>query len=234
MLYTSVFLGFVMTTSAVVLTGAASPVEPPSQKSCTALVTLFNKRFADESQVSHLPLTYDPRFAIRALVNEVIAGACPFSPKDRAIFLIHSPSLTFGGYWFHNKQFYVTLEGSRTGRQWTLAGIDWPLTTMPPRPEYLVCSAGSQVVRVLVGNSNQMIGPLTVFQGGRPVVSLSTEEVARAGLQRGVEAFTVEFSGDPERFLKPAFRFSAAGKQGTLSIGSNKSKLLCKWPHGDR
>lgn len=231
--YTSVFLGFVMTTSAVVLTGAASPVKPPGQESCTALVTLFNKPFADESHVPQLPLTYDPRFEIRALVNQILAGTCPFSPKGRAIFLIHSPSLTFGGDWFFNKQFYVTLESSE-GRQWTLAGIDWPLTTMPPRPEYLVCSAGSQVVRILVGNSNQMIGPLTVFQSGMPVVSLSTGEVARAGPHRGSEAFTVEFSGSTGRFLKPAFRFSATGKQGTLSIGSNKSKLSCEWPHGDR
>ena len=151
-------------------------------KSCTALVTLFNEPFDDESRVSHFPLGHDANIATRALVNKIIVGTCPFSAKERIIFLIHSPSRTFGGSWFHNQQFYLTLEPSaefRTGRQWDLAGTDWPLTTIPPTPEYLVCSAGSRVVRVLVGKSNQMIGPLTVFQDGVPVVSSPPRRLPR-------------------------------------------------------
>lgn len=221
-----------MATSAGVLAGDASPAKPPRSKLCTALVTLRNEPFADESRLPQLPITYDANFAVRASVNEVLAGACPFSAKDRVVLFIHSPAMTFGGYWFHNKQFYITLEPS--GRQWALAGIDWPLTTIPPRPEYLVCSAGSRVVRILVGNSNQITGAITVFQDGRPVISLSPEEVVQARPRRSGETFTVEFPGVPGRYLKPAFRFSATGKQGTLAIGSKESRLSCKWPHGGR
>jgi len=109
------FLGLAVVVSSVVVSGAASPAGPPCPKSCTALVTLFNEPFDDESRVSHFPLGHDANIASRALVNKIIAGTCPFSPKERIIFLIHSPSRTFGGK--------VPSQSARTDRSSLASGL---------------------------------------------------------------------------------------------------------------
>ena len=212
---------------------AASPSPP---KSCTLLVTLLNKPFSDESGVPVVPLTFDARIAIRAVIDEVVLGSCGFAARERVVFLIHSPSMTFGGYWFHDKQFFVTLRASdeaETGRRWDLVGLDWPLTTLAPSTFYLLCSGSDHVVRTQVGDENQILGPFSVFVGGRPLISLSTVEVVRAHPHRGHLAFSVEYPGDPGgAALKPAFHFSTDHSIGSLLLGDQQIDLRCEWPSG--
>ncbi len=104
-----------------------STAESPSLDSCTLLVRLFNEPFDDETNVQTVPLTFDARIAMRAEIESVEHGVCEFQPGSRFVFLIHSPIRTLGGYWFHDKRFYLTLSPSDTEnieRKWDLVGID--------------------------------------------------------------------------------------------------------------
>ncbi len=197
-------------------------------------MTLYNEPFDDETGLPRLELTSDARIALRALSSAVLRGNCPFSAGDRAILLIHSPSQTLGGYWFHGKEFFIVLRSSsaaEAGARWNLLGVDWPLSTVPPGHDYLICSGESLVVRVLVGDSQTAHGPLTVFREEAPVASLDTLEVARARPRRGAGEFHLDFSGgDPDNFLKQAFHFSAVGTEGRIAMESEEASLTCDWP----
>jgi hypothetical protein len=211
---------------------------PTPEESCTLLVRLFNDPFEDETTVPTIPLTFDARIAIRAEVEGVDQGDCGFSRGDRAVFLIHSPTRTFGGYWFHDKRFFLTIKPSdseNTAREWDLTGIDWPLDNPGPQSEVLICTNETYSVRTLVGDSaRQMFGPFSVFRGDQLVVSLNTIETIKAKPIREDQVFELDFPGDPNaRVFKTQFRFEARNESGILIVGSEESQLICLWPNGE-
>lgn len=101
---------------------------PPASRECTLLVTLSNEPFANETDIPQIALTFDARIAVRAVVEDAPQGACGLAPGERAVFLIHSPSRTFGGYSFEGRRVFLTLEPAdpETGRQWTLVDLESP------------------------------------------------------------------------------------------------------------
>jgi hypothetical protein len=208
--------------------------ETRGSDSCTLLATLYNKPFPNEDEVPQVQITFDAHIAVRAEVERVVLGSCGFSPGDRVTFLIHSPTRMLGGYWFHDKRVYLTLRASdqpKTDRQWDLAGLDWPLSTETPFSENLICRGDGFVVRTLVGESNNLLGPFSVFEGDDLLISLGTLETIRARPSREDESFEIEYPGHPEDFVfKPRFRFEAHGESGSLVVDDNETELSCEWP----
>lgn len=226
----------VVLTSAVFL-GAQDTPDSPRPATCTVLATFYNDPFENEKDVPTFPITYDPMFAIHAVIDKMIAGDCPFASQARVIFVIHSPSLTFGGYWYDAKQFFLTIEpydgpgdDGETQRRWTLIGLDWPLETVPPYRSYLVCQGGGWTVRASAKQGVSVVGPFSVFRHDVPVVSLGTLDVARAWPKQELFEYAIEYQGDPTgRPFKPAFRFSAYREQGVLSLAGEEMTLTCEW-----
>jgi hypothetical protein len=225
---------FVGVSSGFTVQAASSP-----EGTCTLLVRLFNEPFDDEADIPTIPLTFDAHIALGAQVEGVVDGACDFSAGDRTVFLIHSPTRTLGGYWFHDSRFYLTLSPSHTestARQWDLAGIDWPLDNPGPYPDdVLICSNQTYVVRTLVGDSaRRMSGPFSVFREGELVVSLSTIETLQSMPIREDEAFVLDYPGGQEaRAFKPAFTFEARDNLGLLSMEREYADLACSWPDSE-
>jgi hypothetical protein len=217
---------------------ANSTPEIPA-RTCILLVRLFNEPFEDESAIPQIPLTFDAHIAIRAEVEETVSESCNFSAGDRAVFLIHSPTRTLGGYWFHDKRFYLTLVPSHSeepGRTWDLVGVDWPLDNPGPYPEVLICGNRTYSVRTLVGDSDRrMFGPFSVFREGHLVASLDTIETLQSKPTYEDQVFVLDYAGDPDgRILKPRVRLEARGRSGTLTMGSESVELTCTWPTGSK
>jgi len=219
-----------------VFAGPAAASSEPQAEPCTLLVTLYNRPFDDEHDIPTVPLTSDANIVIRAAIREVVDGTCAFDEGQRLVFAIHSPSMTFGGYWFSDQDFFLMLRRSEqkvTGREWDLIGLDYPLSTHSPGDEnFLLCRGHGRVVRVTVGTpSRKMIGPLTIFSGDRLQVSLSIFELYRARSQHEGLSYSIDYAGDlTSSPFKPPFRFEADKAEGMLEIGSTTFDLSCDWP----
>jgi hypothetical protein len=73
------------------------------------LCTLFNgPPPGQKNSPSPIPITYDPRFIIGAQLESVTLGTSPWPMGSTVQFLIHSPSLLFGGYGFSGRKYVLT------------------------------------------------------------------------------------------------------------------------------
>jgi len=71
---------------------------------------LYTASDVEGRKLAKVPITYDPRFAILAKVEEVVAGSAPWRPGEKVLFLIHSPALMFGRYRFGGERFRFTFQ----------------------------------------------------------------------------------------------------------------------------
>ncbi len=62
-----------------------------------------------------IPITYDPHIILGAHVESVRFGKSPWNPGANLRFLIHSPSLLFGGYGFSGHRFVLTFSPFHPG-----------------------------------------------------------------------------------------------------------------------
>ena len=217
--------------------GALPPKGAQAASSCTLRVTLYNEPFTKANKLKPIPLTFEAWFGVWARVLQVVRGSCPFKPGEKLAFVIHSPSLTFGGYWYDGKDFFLTLQKSdekTTGRKWDLVGVDWPLSTKFPNFLALVCGAGDYAVRALLGPKGESFSSLTVFRQGVPLASLSLLDVGRAHPKLGSHRYELHYRGDPSSPVpKPALDFTANKKAGKLIIDGKETSLRCSWRKGE-
>jgi hypothetical protein len=82
------------------------PKNPPTFK---ALVTVYNSCSGATPGTSPIPVTNDANICILVQFDRLLEGKSPFSAGSRIVFLVHSPTLLFGGYGFDGKQFVFTV-----------------------------------------------------------------------------------------------------------------------------
>jgi hypothetical protein len=104
-----------LTVPSAVASNSLKPVERPKYipkpGDFTIVCTLFNHdRLPSDLKVRlpDIPITYDAHILVYARVEKVSRGKSPWPPGTALRFVIHSPSLMFGGYGFSGKQFSLT------------------------------------------------------------------------------------------------------------------------------
>lgn len=71
---------------------------------------LYTASDVELRKLAKVPITYDPRFAILAKVEEVVEGSAPWRPGEKVLFLIHSPARMFGQARFGGERFRFTFQ----------------------------------------------------------------------------------------------------------------------------
>ena len=74
--------------------------------------TLFNKPPSGAKALPDTPITYDAHFLIVARIEEVQFGKSPWPAGSLVNFVVHSPTMLFGGR-FSGKQFVLTFSPFR-------------------------------------------------------------------------------------------------------------------------
>jgi hypothetical protein len=111
---------------AVFALGASSvpvPTAPPARQvrpkyvpkagDFAVICSLFMKDPPGHVNLPDIPITYDPRFLIGARVEQVTLGSSPWKVGESVRFLIHSPTLTLGGYPVDGQRYVLTFSPFR-------------------------------------------------------------------------------------------------------------------------
>lgn len=208
----------------------------PQTSECTLLAELTDQPVEEGASYKSVPLTSDAGIVVGAQVRRGLSASCPFAEGDRVQFLLHSPSLTVGGYWWHGAEVFITLARApeSSGREWSLEDLTISRTSkvLPFPGNQLECEGSNLFIRVLVGSGDRtMFGPLSIQTDRRPLISLSTTDVARSNTDQSSSHYEIDYEpSDDSGPLRRAFHLLVEGPEGTLRIGNDTYSLKCEWP----
>lgn len=100
----------------------------PKAGDFSILCTLFNgPPPGQKNSPSPIPITYDPHFIMGAQLESVTLGTSPWPIGSKVQFLIHSPSLLFGGYGFSGRRYVLTFSPFMPGTEGELRLYPQPM-----------------------------------------------------------------------------------------------------------